>query len=648
MLFLQFDRRNSRVSKPGVWLVVLAMALVAAATHAASMSVVVSGDRYTLVKLSSDGRFVTFVDRTGEHPVLRRQRVGEAQAQDVVAWPSAAMNYQVSREGSSFLLFGHGKGGAPSLSYMSVTNPVARPVEVQGNIAGFGGASLDDFVVLTQDRSAHLHVLHIAFDSGKVVRTDDLGEVSDVAFDGSGRVKAVRSEQGVWGEMGHVPRQGQPAPTSASVISASADGKDLWFTDADTQGFKVLRRLNVETQQWSLVSNAKDTDVSWITINPKTGVVDGYAKAEAEPQWVTMPDITVDVKHLTTLLQGVPYVVSRSADDRIWLFALMSSRTPVGYYTYDRSSGRVVHLFWAREFFSDEPMLPSVARWIRSADGTPIQVLVSPPSPATCHTPQCPFVVKLHGGPHHRDDLTFDPETYWLQSLGYWVVRVNFRGSTGFGDAFAHASDHQWGGKVIDDIAGAVDWFVRTFPADKKKGAAMGGSFGGFASIALATSHPEAVRCVASLNGGGDLEAFATLLPQRQPHMASDIHEEVGDVQRASDLRDIRQQSPATHVAAAKARFLVEYGEQDTTSVSEESSRFAQALRQRSKPVMEVVYHDEGHELVNSDNRRYHFQLLSDFLSSCFEGTHLSADEGRPGGVSLNSTSVPDSHRGSP
>jgi pimeloyl-ACP methyl ester carboxylesterase len=648
MLSLRFDERTFRASKPIVWLLMLAMVLVAVVTHATSMSVVVSGDRYTLVKLSSDGQFVTFVDRTGEHPVLRRQRVGADQAQNVVAWPAGAMNYQVARDGSSFLLFGHGKGGAPSLSYVSATDLVTHPVEVQGSIAGFGGASVDDFVVLTQDQSAHLHVLHIAFGSGNVTRTDDLGDVSDVAFDGSGRVRAVRSGQGVWGPIGHASRQGQPAPASASVVSASNDGKDLWFTDVDAKGFKVLRRLNVGTQQWSLASNAKDTDVSWITVNPKTGGVDGYAKAEAEPQWVTMPDIAADVKHLTAMLMGVPYVIARSSDDRIWLFALMSSRIPVGYYTYDRSSGRVVHLFWAREFFSDEPMLPSVARWIRSADGTPIQVLVSPPSPQTCHTPQCPFVVKLHGGPHHRDDLTFDPETYWLQSLGYWVVRVNFRGSIGFGDVFAHASNREWGRKVIEDVAGAVDWFVQTFPADKTKGAAMGGSFGGFAAMALATSHPDAVRCVASLNGGGDLEAFATLLPQRQPHMAGDIREEVGDVQRAIDLRDIRQQSPAAHIDSAKAHFLVEYGEQDTTSVSEESSRFAQALRQQGKPVLEVIYHNEGHELTDPDSRRYHFQLLSDFLSSCFEGTPLSADQGRPGGVSLNDTSVPDTHPGSP
>ena len=647
MLSLRFDERTSHAWKPIAWLVMLAMTLVAAATHATSMSVVVSGDRYTLVKLSSDGRFVTFVDRTGDHPVLRRQRVGEDQAQDVMAWPAGAMNYQVARDGSSFLLFGRGKGGAPSLSYVSVTDPEPHPVEVQGNIAGFGNASLDDFVVLTQDNSAHLHVLHIAFGSGKMIRADDLGDVSDVAFDGNGRVRAVRSEQGVWGTMGHAPRQGQPAPASASVVGASNDGKDLWFTDVDAKGFKILRQLNVETQQWSLASNAKNTDVSWITINPKTGGVDGYAKAEAEPQWVTMPDIAADVKHLTAMLMGVPYVIARSADDRIWLFALMSSRTPVGYYTYDRSSRRLVHLFWAREFFSDEPMLPSVARWIRSADGTPIQVLVSPPSPQTCHTPQCPFVVKLHGGPHHRDDLTFDPETYWLQSLGYWVVRVNFRGSTGFGDAFAHASNREWGRKVIGDVARAVDWFVRSFPADRAKGAAMGGSFGGFASVALATSHPDAVRCVASLNGGGDLEAFATLLPQRQPPMASDIHEEVGDVQRPSDLRDIRQQSPATHIAAAKARFLIEYGEQDTTSVSEESSRFAQELRQQGKPVLEVIYHNEGHELTDPDNRRYHFQLLGDFLSSCFEGTPLSANERRPASVSVSNTLVHDSHPGS-
>ena len=559
------------------------------------------------------------------------------------------MNYQVSRDGSSFLLFGLGKGGAYRLSYVSIANPVPRPVDIQGRIAGFGNASDDDFVVLAQNASANLEVLHIAFDSGEVTRTDDLGDASDVAFDGSGQVRDVRSARGVWRAVGTVALHSEPTSVQkgASVVSASDDGKNLWFRDVDVQGFKVLRRLNVDTQQWSLASDVTGADVSWITINPMTGVVDGYARAEAEPQWVAMPNIATDLKHLTSRLLGSPYLISRSADDRIWLLASMTSQLPVGYYTYDRSSGRLDHLLSAREVAQSRPMPHSLAQWVRSTDGTRIQVLVSPPSPEACHTPRCPFVVKLHGGPHHRDDLTFDPETYWLQSLGYWVVRVNFRGSTGFGNAFAHASNREWGRKVIDDIASAVTWFVRTFPVNKTEGAAIGGSFGGFASIALATSHPDTVRCVASLNGGGDLEAFATLLPERVPRMAQDIHEEVGDVRLANDVHDIRLQSPLSHIAAARARFLVEYGERDTTSVVEESSRFAQALRQHAKPVVEVIYHDEGHELANPENRRYHFQLIRVFLNSCFDGIPFAAKDQQPNGVSVNNTSGPDSHPGS-
>lgn len=640
MPLLGNDGRTWHLWTRGVSLLALIMALMSAVTHASSTNVVVSGDRYTLVKLSGNGRFVTFVDRTGADPVLRRQRIGEAQAQEVSAWPAATMNYQVSRDASSFLLFGHGKGGAPSLSYVSVAEPVPRPVEIQGSVAGFGNASRDDFVVLAQDASGRLDVLHIAFDSGAMARADHLGDVGDVAFDGRGEVKAVRSAQGIWGAVGAAPKHGKPAPASASVIAATDDGKAVWFTDVDARGFKILRRLNTESQQWTLASNLEGTGVSWITTSPLTGVVDGYAKAEAEPRWVPTADVAADFNYLSAALRATPFVVSRSADDRIWLVASMSSGTPIGYDAYDRISRHVSPLFSAREPVADKPMPPSMARWIQSKDGTRLQVLVSPPSPQSCRAEPCPFVVLLHGGPHHRDDLTFDPETYWLESLGYWVLRVNFRGSTGFGDAFTKASHREWGGKVIDDVAAAVDWFVRTFPADRSRGAAMGGSFGGFASVALATSHPDAVRCVASLSGGGDLETFATLLPRRRPDMATDIHEEVGDVRRDGDLRVIRQQSPMTHVASAKASFLIEYGAQDTTSVSEESSHFAQAMRQRSMPVTEVVYRDEGHEIGDPENRRYHFQLLSGFLDSCFGGTRFSPDEGRPEGVSVNGTPV--------
>ena len=650
MHYLRCERRLAQAFMAAVKVVALISALAASAASAASDDMVVLSDRVTLVKLSGDGRFVTFVDRTGDGQILRRQRIDMATPEDVTAWPSATMNYQVSRDGSSFLLLGHGDSDAPSLSFVSKSIRNSRPVNVDGTIAGFGNASPDDFVVLVQDKASRLHVLHIGFDTGTMAGTENLGESVDVAFDGRAEARAVQTARDLWMPLGAAARMPTRIPSSAHIIAASNDGKSLWFTDVDDNGFKVLRILDTESQKWSLASRANKVDVSWTTFNPTTGALDGYVEAEAAPRWVTTngAGAGADIRHLSKVLLGAPYIVSRSDDDRMWLVASMSSQTPVNYYVYDRFNHKLSRIFSARSTVPDALMPASIARWIRSPDGTRIQALVSPPSAAACQGERCPFVVKVHGGPHRRDDLTFDPETYWLQSLGYWVLRVNFRGSTGFGDEFANASDREWGRKVIDDIASSIDWFKQTFPVDGTKGAAMGGSFGGFASIALATRYPNSVSCAASLNGGGDLEAFATLLPKRQPHMAAVIQREVGNTLVAADIRDIREQSPINHIAKAKARFLIEYGARDTVSVSEESSRFAESLRKGSKHVAEAVYHTEGHELVDTASRQYHFRLLAGFLESCFEGAPLDGGPVAPQDVSFHNPPDPYPTRTSP
>ena len=200
----------------------------------------------------------------------------------------------------------------------------------------------------------------------------------------------------------------------------------------------------------------------------------------------------------------------------------------------------------------------------------------------------------IHGGPHHKDGNRYDAEAAWLHRSGYWVLRVNYRGSTGFGAAFANASDHEWGGLVIEDIRAALRWFKSLSGVNPRLGVAYGQSFGGFASIALAVSDPQAVPCAASLNGGGDLAAFATLVPQRRPNMAEDLKKEVGDPSDPSGQLLIESQSPMTNLKESPVKFLVEYGETDTVSVPEESANFIAALQNHGNSYIAVRYKNEG------------------------------------------------------
>ncbi|MEZ4652419.1 MAG: prolyl oligopeptidase family serine peptidase [Candidatus Eisenbacteria bacterium] len=66
----------------------------------------------------------------------------------------------------------------------------------------------------------------------------------------------------------------------------------------------------------------------------------------------------------------------------------------------------------------------------------------------------------MHGGPWHRDQWGYNPYHQWVANRGYAIVMVEFRGSTGFGKSFANAADHEWGGKMHDDVLDAVAWAI--------------------------------------------------------------------------------------------------------------------------------------------------------------------------------------------
>ena len=145
----------------------------------------------------------------------------------------------------------------------------------------------------------------------------------------------------------------------------------------------------------------------------------------------------------------------------------------------------------------------------------------------------------------------------------------------------------------------------------------MGTSYGGFASVALATFYPSSVQCSASLNGGGDLRSFAKLVPERRPDMAEDIHKEVGDVTAPDDLDRILAQSPAEHLDGSTVPFLIEYGALDKISAPEQSTGFIERLARANHAYVSVQYPDQGHTLSTQQAKAFHFRLLRKWLARC-------------------------------
>ena len=117
--------------------------------------------------------------------------------------------------------------------------------------------------------------------------------------------------------------------------------------------------------------------------------------------------------------------------------------------------------------------------WVDGAGG-PIHALISKPAGAA--TP-LPTLFLVHGGPASHDADAFSPAVAAWVDAGFAVVRVNYRGSTGYGAAWRDAIEHRVGLTELDDLLAVRDWAVSSGLADPARIVLAGDSWGGYLTL---------------------------------------------------------------------------------------------------------------------------------------------------------------------
>jgi dipeptidyl aminopeptidase/acylaminoacyl peptidase len=142
----------------------------------------------------------------------------------------------------------------------------------------------------------------------------------------------------------------------------------------------------------------------------------------------------------------------------------------------------------------------------KARDGAAIPAYLTLPPGKT--TSPVPLIVVPHAYPDTRDYPTFNFFSQFLASRGYAVLQPEYRGSTGFGEAFRAAGDRQWGGRIQTDIADGVQTLVEQHVADPHRVCIVGAAYGGYAALAGAAFTPDLYACAVSISGIADLRAL--------------------------------------------------------------------------------------------------------------------------------------------
>ena len=309
---------------------------------------------------------------------------------------------------------------------------------------------------------------------------------------------------------------------------------------------------------------------------------------------------------------------SSSADEQLLMVAASSDRDPGTRYLFDRRTKKLSLEYVSREDLPRDPLVPMQSIRYKSSDGLEIPGYLSLPKGVPAKG--LPLVVFPHGGPWARDGWGFNPYAQFLANRGYAVLAPNFRGSTGYGKKFLNAGNKQWGDLMQDDLTWGVKHLVKLGTVDPKRVAIMGGSYGGYATLAGVAFTPDLYAAAVSIVGPSNLLTLLETIPPYWEAGRIIFHERMGNPNTPEGKKQLERQSPLNSVAKIKTPLLVVQGANDPRVKKAESEQIVIALRDRGFPVEYICAPDEGHGFARPVNSQAMMAAAEKFLAK-----HLQA-----------------------
>jgi dipeptidyl aminopeptidase/acylaminoacyl peptidase len=494
----------------------------------------------------------------------------------------------------------------------------ARVVAIEPSIPG-------EILVGINDRNPEVHDVHrLDLKTGKLtleVRNDQgfAGYLADHAL----KVRAATRATPEGGVELHV-RDTAEAPwrvraswsredaLTSEPHSFTPDNRGLYVVSSAGTDTSELRELDLAGQGEKVLARDAEVDVDGVVLHPVKHTVQAVRFNKERVAWTVLdPAVGEDFAAIGRAQRGDFDLIGRDLADATWLVRFITDDGPVRYYSYDRRERRADLLFSARPALEKVTLAQMKPVRLEARDGLPLRgYLTLPPG---SEGKGLPLVLLVHGGPWHRDSWGYEPEAQWLANRGYAVLQINFRGSTGYGKAFINAGDREWGGKMQDDLTDAVRWAIQEKLADPGRVAIMGGSYGGYATLAGMAFTPDLFACGVDIVGPSNLLTLLNSIPPYWKPIQSLFHARVGHPQK--DAEFLKSRSPLTLAERIEKPLLIGQGANDPRVKKAESLQIVEALKKKNKPVEYVEYADEGHGFARPENRLDFYSKAESFLA---------------------------------
>jgi dipeptidyl aminopeptidase/acylaminoacyl peptidase len=387
-------------------------------------------------------------------------------------------------------------------------------------------------------------------------------------------------------------------------------GSDFAYAIRDQNGRAALWKIDLHgLKDPELIYENSSVDVSGPVLSETGELIGiGYETEKPEVQYLDERIAKMMRSLDLTFPKRQHRIISTSRDQSTFVVRAEGDTTPAQFLLVTVRDGKLEYRSIGSSMPSvrDEDLVPTKPIEFPARDGTWIPGYLT--APASVQKP--PLIVLPHGGPYLRDTWRFDPWVQYLATRGYAVLQLNFRGSTGYGEAWFRAGFDDWSGFPYTDMIDGVQWAVERGYADGARVCVVGGSFGGYLALRAATTDPGLFRCAVSIAGVSDL-----------PELKWDHREFLrwGQLMNkgvGKEPAKLKNDSPRNHAASMTVPLLMIHGTRDYIVPPDQTKMMAAALDRAGKTYSNVLIEGADHYFGEDTHQRQLLTELGKFVDS--------------------------------
>ena len=306
------------------------------------------------------------------------------------------------------------------------------------------------------------------------------------------------------------------------------------------------------------------------------------------------PELKTLQASLAKVLPGraISFVDASADESKLVLFA-GSDVDPGRFYLFDKKTRSLAIISPVRPDLAQVKLATVKSITYQAADGTTVPAYLT--LPAGSDGKNLPAIVMPHGGPASRDEWGFDWLAQYFAARGYAVIQPQYRGSTGYGDAWFLKNGFQSWRTSIGDVNDAGRWLIKSGIADPKKLAIVGWSYGGYAALQSSVLDPDLFKAVVAVAPVTDLDAIRE--EARNSYDFPQVDAMIGHGPW------VNEGSPAKNAARIKAPVLLFHGDRDTNVAIAESRLMVDKLKSAGGKVELVEFKGLDHQLDDDTAR---------------------------------------------